>query len=97
MTLMTHEGVIIELHGVIELHGGIALKSLWVDAVMRSLLYSEHDIGNSQRVLGTEADGLYSILCIQLGTSRGTGSFDGSPFSLYFVWNLPPLSSLLFL
>ena len=81
----------------IELHRIVALKSVWVDAVMRSMLYNNHDIGNSQRVVGPEADGLYSILYVQLGASRarGTGGFDGSPFSLCFAQNLPPFFPLL--
>ena len=44
-----------------ELHGVVALKSILVDAVMRSGLFSEHDIGNSRRVVGPESNGLHSI------------------------------------
>ena len=48
-------------------------------------------------MVGAEPDGLCSTLYVQLGASRKTGSFDGSPFSLCFAENLPPLSYLLLL
>ena len=70
---------------------------LWVDDVMRSMLYTKHDIGNQPTVVGAEPNDLCLGWYVQLGASRATGSFDGSLFSLCFAENLPPLSCLLFL
>ena len=75
----------------------VVLRSIWVDDVIRSMLHTKHDTGNQPAVVGTEPKGLCSARYVQLGASRGTGSFEGSPFSLGFVENLPPLSCLLLL